>query len=87
MVVTRRAFLHHRSESRGKNQQLLADALREAATDATNVTSMDDQGFGELFEIRFSLATDRGQATVLSAWITRRGEDFPRLVTCFIVQL
>jgi Domain of unknown function (DUF6883) len=68
-----------------QNQQLLADALRKAATDSTDVTSMGDQGFGEIFEIRFPLATDRGQATVLSAWIIRRGEDFPRLVTCFIV--
>jgi len=46
---------------------------------------MGDQGFGETFEIRFSLATDKGEATVLSAWIIRRGEDFPRLITCFIV--
>ena len=68
-----------------QNQQLLADALRKAATDSTDVISIGDQGFGEIFEIRFPLATDRGQATVLSAWIIRRGEDFPRLVTCFIV--
>jgi len=30
---------------------------------------MGDQGFGETFEIRFFLATDKGQATVLSGWI------------------
>ena len=68
-----------------QNQQLLADALCKAATDSADVTSMGDQGFGEIFEIRVPLATDRGQATVLSAWIIRRGEDFPRLVTCFIL--
>jgi len=68
-----------------ENQQLLADALRKAAADSADVISMGDQGFGETFEIRFSLATDKGQATVLSGWIVRRDEDFPRLVTCFIV--
>jgi hypothetical protein len=68
-----------------ENQQRLADALRKAAVDSTAVMPLGDQGFGETFEIRFPLATDKGQATVLSAWIIRRGEDFPRLVTCFIV--
>jgi hypothetical protein len=34
-------------------------------------------------EMRFPLATDRGQATVLSAWIIRRGEDFPRTRNLF----
>ena len=68
-----------------QNQQRLADALRNAATDSTDVISIGDQGFGETFEIRFPLATGSGQATVLSAWIIRRGEDFPGLVTCFIV--
>jgi len=60
-------------------------ALRKAAADSADVISMGDQGFGKTFEIRFSLATDKGQATVLSGWIVRRDEDFPRLVTCFIV--
>jgi hypothetical protein len=68
-----------------ENQQLLADALRKTAADSADVISVGDQGFGETFEIRFSLATDKGQATVLSGWIVRRDEDFPRLVTCFIV--
>jgi len=27
----------------------------------------------------------KGAATVLSVWIVRRGEDFPRLATCYIV--
>jgi hypothetical protein len=60
-----------------QNQQRLADALRNAATDSTDVISIGDQGFGETFEVRFPLATGSGQATVLSAWIIRRGEDFP----------
>ncbi len=68
-----------------ENKQLLADALRKAAADSADALSLGDQGFGETFEIRFSLATDKGQATVLSRWIVRRDEDFPRLVARFIV--
>jgi hypothetical protein len=68
-----------------ENERLLADALRRVAADSTDVISMGDQGFGETFEIRFPLETHEGKATVLSAWIIRRGEDFPRLVTCFII--
>jgi hypothetical protein len=68
-----------------ENQRFLADALRQAAAESTAAKPMGDQGFGETFAIQFSLATDKGKATVLSAWIIRRGEDFPRLTTCFII--
>jgi anti-sigma regulatory factor (Ser/Thr protein kinase) len=67
------------------NQTILATALLEAAANSTDVISIGNQGFGERFEIRFPLTTEQGTATVLSAWIIRRGEDFPRLTTCFIV--
>lgn len=67
------------------NQEILANALRETAANANNAISTGDQGFGETFEIRFPLTTTRGTATILSAWIIRHGEDFPRLTTCFII--
>ena len=35
--------------------------------------------------LRFSLSTTKGTGTVLSVWIVRHGEDFPRLTTCYIV--
>lgn len=66
-----------------ENQRPLAEALRKAAADSTAAKPMGDQGFGETFEIQFSLATDKGKATVLSAWIIRRGEDFPRAHNLF----
>ena len=37
------------------------------------------------YVVRFPLTTRKGTATVLSAWIIRHGEDFPRLTTCYIV--
>jgi hypothetical protein len=44
-----------------------------------------DNGFGEVYVLHFPLTTTKGTATVLSAWIIRHGEDFPRLTTCYIV--
>ena len=67
------------------NKQILARALLDAAANSEEVVSKGDNGFGETFVLRFPLATGKGVATVLSAWIVRRGENFPRLTTCFIV--
>ena len=67
------------------NQEILANALREAASNSTDAISTGDEGFGGTFEIRFRLTADKGTAMVLSAWIIRNGEDFPRLTTCFII--
>ena len=39
----------------------------------------------KLYELRFPLTTGQGAAVVLSAWIILKGEDFPRLTTCFIL--
>ena len=36
--------------------------------------------------LRFPLRTPKGRGVVLTAWIVRHGEDFPRLTTCYIVQ-
>lgn len=63
----------------------IVNALHEAAANSNDVISTGDQGFGATFEIRFPVTTERGTATVLSAWIIRHGEDFPRLVACFII--
>jgi hypothetical protein len=70
---------------RRDNREILANALRHAATHSNDATSIGDQGFGATFEVRFPLTTPQGTATVLSAWIIRNGEDFPRLTTCFII--
>jgi hypothetical protein len=67
------------------NQDILANALREAASNSTEAISTGGEGFGATFEIRFRLTTNKGTAVVLSAWIIRNGEDFPRLTSCFII--
>jgi hypothetical protein len=67
------------------NPEALARALRAAAKDSDEVIALGDNGFGKTYALRFRLTTPKGSATVLSAWIVRHNEDFPRLTTCFIV--
>lgn len=43
-----------------------------------------DNGFGNVYVLRFPLSTLKGTATVFTAWIVRHGESFPRLTTCYI---
>ena len=67
------------------NADVLRHALLNAAANADQVEPRGDNGFGEVYVLRFALTTTKGTATVLSAWIIRYGEDFPRLTTCYIV--
>ena len=60
-------------------------ALLDAAASSDQVEPRGNNGFGEVYVLRFPLNTPKGSATVLSAWIIRHGEDFPRLTTCYIV--
>ena len=67
------------------NADVLRDALRQAAASSGQAAHRGHNGFGDIYEMRFPLTTARGTATILSGWIIRDGEDFPRLTTCFIV--
>ena len=67
------------------NAQVLRNALLDAAASSDNVEPRGDNGFRAVYVLRFPLATTKGAATVLSAWIIRHSEDFPRLTTCYIV--
>ena len=68
------------------NRGELRDALLTAAANSQMAFTQGDNGFGERFVLRFPLTTAQGTATVLSAWIVRHGEYFPRLTTCYIVE-
>src|SRR5262245_20807745 len=67
------------------NANILRRALLDAAANSDQVESRGDNGFAETYVLRFPLATTKGAAIVLSAWIVRHGEDFPRLTTCYIL--
>ncbi len=64
---------------------VLRQALLTEAANSDQAESRGDNGYGEVYALRFRLATLKGTATVLSGWIIRREEDFPRLTTCYIV--
>ena len=65
------------------NQDILRRAILSAAASSDQAEPRGDNGHGEVYVLRFPLETERGRATVLTAWIIRHGEDFPRLVTCY----
>ena len=67
------------------NPERLRSALLGAAKNSEEAVLKGNNGHGDVYEIRFSLETPMATATVLSAWIVRNGEDFPRLITCFIL--
>ncbi len=67
------------------NADPLLKGLRDAAAKSESAVAKGDNGFGLVYEVRFPLSTEKGSATILSAWIVRHGEDFPRLTTCYIL--
>src|SRR5437660_686205 len=64
------------------NRNILRQAILAAAAASDQVEALGDNGHGEVYVLRFPLETATGRATLLTAWIVRRGEDFPRLTTC-----
>jgi hypothetical protein len=68
-----------------ENPQLLIQAVLAAAAESDEAREMGDDGFGMKYELPFRLRTASGSALVKSGWIIRKGEDFPRLTSCYIV--
>lgn len=66
------------------NAGVLARALLDAAANSEHAEARGDNGYGDVYVLRFEITTTAGTATVVSVWIIRRGEDFPRLTTCYI---
>lgn len=64
---------------------VLRQAMLSAAENSDDAEPLGNNGHGEVYVLRFLLETEKGSATVLSAWIVRDGEDFPRLITCYIL--
>ena len=67
------------------NEHDLADAIRDAAAQSEAATLVKQTQFGAAYSLEFSMRTSRGEALVLTGWIIRNGEDFPRLTTCYVV--
>jgi hypothetical protein len=67
------------------NAEMLRAAIRSAAASSDEAEARGDNGFGEVFNLQVVVTSSRGSATVMTAWIVLRNEDFPRLTTCYIV--
>jgi hypothetical protein len=67
------------------NQQVLREAILAAAVNSDKAEAFGDNGHGLVYVLRFPLTTANGTAMILTAWIIRHEEDFPRLITCYIV--
>jgi hypothetical protein len=68
-----------------KNVRILKDALLRAAATSDACESRGHQGHGVQYVLRFEMTTTAGSAVIVSAWIIRDQEDFPRLTTCYIL--
>lgn len=67
------------------NQELLRDAILSAAASSDEAKTLGDNGHGDVYVLTFVFVTAHGRATILTAWIIRYDEDFPRLATCYIL--
>ena len=67
------------------NAEVLRRSVIQVAAMSGDAESRGDNGFGEVFVLRFPMQTEIGSALVLTAWIIRHSEDFPRLTTCYIL--
>jgi hypothetical protein len=67
------------------NSDVLRQTILSAADNSDDAEPLGNNGHGEIYTLRVPLQTQKGTATVLTAWIVRDGEDFPRLITCYIL--
>ena len=64
--------------------EALRTALSKAAVEGNAVASERDD-YGQRYVLDFELAGPRGKATIRSSWIVLRGEDFPRMTSCYVL--
>jgi hypothetical protein len=62
----------------------LQGALLESAKTSEAIEGMKDE-YGQRYTVDFSMQTDKGNAIMRSAWIMLVDEDFPRLVSCYVL--
>ncbi len=69
---------------RSDNAEELRDALLAAARN-NDAAPAERDDYGQRYVLDFNLTGPAGRALVRSHWIVRRGEDYPRLTTCYVV--
>jgi hypothetical protein len=61
-------------------RDLLLNAARENDAERGEIDE-----YGQRYRLDLEIAGRHGLVVVRSLWITRTGEDFPRLATCFVL--
>lgn len=64
------------------------EMLRQALENAAKIEPFEAgefDEFGQRYFVDFELHGPTGSASARSVWIIREGEDFPRLVSCYII--
>lgn len=67
-----------------KDVEYLRAAILAAVVSAGAVPTETDE-FGARYVVDFEMARGGRKSMVRTAWIIRRGEDFPRLLTCYVL--
>lgn len=62
----------------------LRAALLSAARSADAIVGEADE-YGQRYMLDFEMQSGTGNATIRSAWIVLRGENFPRLSSCYVL--
>ena len=77
--VFKRALGWTADQAEDVRHRLSQAALREDAT----FLAADD--YGQRYALDFAIQGVSGVVTVRSLWIVRRGEDFPRFASCYVL--
>ncbi len=67
-----------------ENKEVLEKALLDAAISQEAIIYKQDQ-YGTQYDIKFLIETEVGTSLVISCWIIRTGEAFPRLTNVYPV--
>jgi hypothetical protein len=65
-----------------------AEELQQALLSAAHTCeafSVGGDDYGERYAVDFPMDGPGGMAAIRSLWIVRRGESFPRLISCYVL--
>jgi hypothetical protein len=64
-------------------EELRRRLLKSVRMEEADFLGADD--YGQRYALDFAVQGASGEVTVRSLWIIRRGEDFPRFASCYVL--
>lgn len=64
--------------------ETLRTALRQALQNREALATQRN-AHGQKYQVDFTMSTTGESVIIRSAWIVRNGENFPRLITCYVL--